>query len=61
MSGPMSLEPGGAEQHTLALRLADDRTLALRLAGRTRRPRSCPATGHEPTRSTSWPPHWPTV
>lgn len=33
MSGPMSLEPGGAEQHTLALRLADDRTLALRLAG----------------------------
>ncbi|WP_032768501.1 hypothetical protein [Streptomyces sp. CNS654] len=33
MSGPVSLEPGGAEQHTLALRLADDRTLALRLAG----------------------------
>ncbi|PCG83727.1 hypothetical protein CIB93_23235 [Streptomyces sp. WZ.A104] len=33
MSGPMSLEPGGAEQDTLALRLADDRTLALRLAG----------------------------
>lgn len=32
MSGPMSLEPGGAEQDTLALRLADDRTLALRLA-----------------------------
>ncbi|PZT77278.1 MULTISPECIES: hypothetical protein [unclassified Streptomyces] len=31
MSGPMSLEPGGAEQDTLALRLADDRTLALRL------------------------------
>ncbi|MFE9365263.1 hypothetical protein ACFYNN_21230 [Streptomyces sp. NPDC006978] len=33
MSGPMSLEPGGAEQDTLALRLADDRTLALRFAG----------------------------
>ncbi|MFJ8751670.1 hypothetical protein ACIREO_20435 [Streptomyces sp. NPDC102441] len=32
MSGPMSLEPGGAEQDTLALRLADNRTLALRLA-----------------------------
>ncbi|WP_435296351.1 hypothetical protein [Streptomyces sp. YPW6] len=31
MSGPMSLEPGGAEQDTLALRLVDDRTLALRL------------------------------
>ncbi|WP_405939384.1 hypothetical protein OG338_24600 [Streptomyces sp. NBC_00726] len=31
MSGPMSLEPGGAEQDTLALRLADDRTLTLRL------------------------------
>ncbi len=36
MSGPMALEPGGAEQDTLALRLArppargDDRTLALR-------------------------------
>ncbi|MGW0788806.1 hypothetical protein ACWD04_11255 [Streptomyces sp. NPDC002911] len=30
MSGPMSLEPGGAEQDTLALRLADDRTLTLR-------------------------------
>ncbi|MDX3063316.1 MULTISPECIES: hypothetical protein [Streptomyces] len=34
MSGPMSLEPGGAEQDTLALRLADDRTLALRVTGR---------------------------
>ncbi|WP_225826217.1 hypothetical protein [Streptomyces naphthomycinicus] len=39
MSGPMALEPGGAEQDTLALRLAgtpargDDRTLALRLPG----------------------------
>ncbi|MFH9263083.1 hypothetical protein ACH4KN_02325 [Streptomyces sp. NPDC017546] len=33
MSGPMSLEPGGAEQDTLALRLADDRTLALRRTG----------------------------
>ncbi|MGC9495854.1 hypothetical protein [Streptomyces sp. WG7] len=32
MSGPMALEPGGAEQDTLALRLADDRTLALRAA-----------------------------
>ncbi|MFI2645367.1 hypothetical protein [Streptomyces sp. NPDC018610] len=42
MSGPMSLEPGGAEQDTLALRLAaprrirprrtDDSTLALRLS-----------------------------
>ncbi|MBA9043920.1 hypothetical protein ACFY2H_02980 [Streptomyces griseofuscus] len=33
MSGPMALEPGGAEQDTLALRLArpDDRTLSLRL------------------------------
>lgn len=31
MSGPMALEPGAAEQDTLALRLADDRTLALRL------------------------------
>ncbi len=30
MSGPLSLEPGGAEQDTLALRLSDDRTLALR-------------------------------
>ncbi|MFH8342295.1 hypothetical protein [Streptomyces sp. AM6-12] len=35
MSGPMALEPGGAEQDTLALRLArpDDRTLSLRLPG----------------------------
>ncbi|MGW8699310.1 hypothetical protein ACWGOK_20640 [Streptomyces eurythermus] len=38
MSGPMALEPGGTEQDTLALRLAqapvrDDRTLALRLPG----------------------------
>ncbi|WP_318205282.1 hypothetical protein [Streptomyces sp. SCL15-4] len=39
MSGPMALEPGGAEQDTLALRLArpplrgDDHTLALRLPG----------------------------
>ncbi|MFI2762201.1 hypothetical protein ACH5A3_25580 [Streptomyces echinatus] len=39
MSGPMALEPGGAEQDTLILRLAgtpargDDRTLALRLPG----------------------------
>ncbi|CAK7283358.1 hypothetical protein [Streptomyces misionensis] len=35
MSGPMALEPGGAEQDTLALRLArpDERTLALRLPG----------------------------
>ncbi|MGC9379919.1 hypothetical protein [Streptomyces sp. MH13] len=32
MSGPMALEPGGAEQDTLALRLADDRTLAPRAA-----------------------------
>ncbi|GAA4003332.1 hypothetical protein GCM10022384_57500 [Streptomyces marokkonensis] len=32
MSGPMALEPGGADQETLALRLADDRTLALRTA-----------------------------
>ena len=31
MSGPMELEPGAPEQDTLALRLADDRTLALRL------------------------------
>lgn len=32
MSGPMALEPGGAEGDTLSLRLAaDDRTLALRL------------------------------
>lgn len=31
MSGPMELQPGGPEQDTLALRLADDRTLALRL------------------------------
>ncbi|MFE1025660.1 hypothetical protein ACFW5I_14000 [Streptomyces sp. NPDC058818] len=34
MSGPMALEPGGAEQDTLALRLADDRTLALRAPDR---------------------------
>ncbi|MER5552535.1 hypothetical protein ABT001_12755 [Streptomyces sp. NPDC002793] len=34
MSGPMSLEPGGAEQDTLALRLADDLTPALRLSDR---------------------------
>ncbi|MFI9648358.1 hypothetical protein ACIHAA_18925 [Streptomyces sp. NPDC052040] len=45
MSGPMALEPGGAERDTLALRLAgterraprpraDDSTLALRLPGR---------------------------
>ncbi|MEU1216815.1 hypothetical protein ABZ424_31355 [Streptomyces sp. NPDC005790] len=34
MSGPMSLEPGGAEQDTLALRLADYRTLAPHVAGR---------------------------
>ncbi|WP_435973026.1 hypothetical protein [Streptomyces sp. Qhu_M48] len=41
MSGPMSLEPGGAEQDTLAIRLAaprrrrhhDDPTLAIRLSG----------------------------
>lgn len=39
MSGPMALEPGGAEQDTLALRLAgtpargDDHTLTLRLPG----------------------------
>ncbi|MFF8864986.1 hypothetical protein ACF08B_23340 [Streptomyces sp. NPDC015139] len=39
MSGPMALEPGGPEQDTLALRLAeppalrDDRTLTLRLPG----------------------------
>ncbi|MGW8066267.1 hypothetical protein ACVV2G_29315 [Streptomyces ziwulingensis] len=32
MSGPMALEPGGAEQDTLALRLADERTLAGRPA-----------------------------
>ncbi|MFH9570723.1 hypothetical protein [Streptomyces sp. NPDC017230] len=32
MSGPMALEPGGAEQDALALRLADDRTLSLRAA-----------------------------
>ncbi|MBV1938922.1 hypothetical protein KUF83_20525 [Streptomyces sp. BV286] len=31
MSGPMALEPGGTGRDTLALRLADDRTLALRL------------------------------
>ncbi|WP_328868977.1 hypothetical protein OHT76_02145 [Streptomyces sp. NBC_00287] len=31
MSGPMALEPGGTEQDTLALRLADDTTVALRL------------------------------
>ncbi|MFJ1608699.1 hypothetical protein ACIOHS_35925 [Streptomyces sp. NPDC088253] len=31
MSGPIELVPGGPEQETLALRLADDRTLALRL------------------------------
>ncbi|GGL62329.1 hypothetical protein GCM10010129_02390 [Streptomyces fumigatiscleroticus] len=31
MSGPLSLEPGGAEQDTLALRLADARTLSLRV------------------------------
>lgn len=31
MSGPMSLEPGGAEQDTLALRLADDRPPSPRL------------------------------
>ncbi|MYU20710.1 hypothetical protein [Streptomyces sp. SID8352] len=31
MSGPMPLEPGGAEQDTLALRLADQRTLTLHL------------------------------
>ncbi|MFH8974382.1 hypothetical protein [Streptomyces sp. NPDC017890] len=30
MSGPMALEPGGAEQDTLALRLGEGRTLALR-------------------------------
>ncbi|MBD0843795.1 hypothetical protein [Streptomyces sp. TRM68416] len=36
MSGPMALEPGGAEQDTLALRLArPDTTLALRLPRRT--------------------------
>ncbi|MDW4901650.1 hypothetical protein RB625_24865 [Streptomyces californicus] len=32
MSGPMALEPSGAEQDTLTLRLADAPTLALRLA-----------------------------
>ncbi|MFI9770741.1 hypothetical protein ACIHJG_28260 [Streptomyces sp. NPDC052415] len=38
MSGPMALEPGGVEQDTLALRLATDTTLALRLPDRgTRR------------------------
>ncbi|MEV4452089.1 hypothetical protein [Streptomyces mirabilis] len=31
MSGPIELQPGGLERDTLALRLADDRTLALRL------------------------------
>ncbi|GGX84673.1 hypothetical protein [Streptomyces fructofermentans] len=34
MSGPMALEPGGTERDTLALRLADDRTLALRMPDR---------------------------
>ncbi|MDT9695241.1 hypothetical protein [Streptomyces sp. P17] len=34
MSGPMALEPGGTEQDTLALRLAADTTLALRLPDR---------------------------
>ncbi|CCK25157.1 hypothetical protein BN159_0778 [Streptomyces davaonensis JCM 4913] len=34
MSGPMALEPGGTGQDTLALRLADDSTLALRLPDR---------------------------
>ncbi|GAA2979254.1 MULTISPECIES: hypothetical protein [Streptomyces] len=35
MSGPLALEPGGAADDTLALRLADDRTIALRLPGRS--------------------------
>ncbi|WP_031088263.1 hypothetical protein, partial [Streptomyces sp. NRRL WC-3549] len=34
MSGPLALEPGGASDDTLALRLADERTMALRLPGR---------------------------
>lgn len=34
MSGPIALEPGGQEHDTLALRLADDATLALRLPDR---------------------------
>ncbi|WP_405885361.1 hypothetical protein OG747_46335 [Streptomyces sp. NBC_01384] len=33
MSGPIELEPGASEGDTLSLRLADDRTLALRLPG----------------------------
>ncbi|MEU1042466.1 hypothetical protein [Streptomyces sp. NPDC005907] len=34
MSGPIALEPGGAGQDTLSLRLADERTLTLHLPGR---------------------------